>query len=241
MVFEALPGFILEYSFSIWACKRELYHCPLWLSTGWYTIIHKMKFSKKIRAKRPHSGSLGHKGLTAVDVELQSTWTRYRTSKKKAKKWIVSHLTVWDDCASHSTSSTHHLWINKQWKVIGRLYFELILPVPRFAFCSDWQCVGHSAVMSPCESTRKVLLGLDRAGKTTILYKLAARENHRALQISYLKFFVTLAPTVGLVIYNTGCQPLCFWASHFWLELSRGGVWWATLSTYIMAILIFMV
>jgi hypothetical protein len=34
MVFEALPGFILEYSFSIWVCKRELYHCPLWLSTG---------------------------------------------------------------------------------------------------------------------------------------------------------------------------------------------------------------
>jgi hypothetical protein len=63
MVFEALPRFILEYSFSIWVCKRELYHRPLWLSTGWHTIIHKMKFSKKIRAKRPHSGSLGHKGL----------------------------------------------------------------------------------------------------------------------------------------------------------------------------------
>jgi hypothetical protein len=63
MVFEALPGLILEYFFSIWVCKRELYHRPLWLSTGWHTIIHKMKFSKKIKAKQPHSGSLGHKEL----------------------------------------------------------------------------------------------------------------------------------------------------------------------------------
>jgi hypothetical protein len=70
MVFEALPRFILEYSFSIWVYKRELYNCPLWLSTGWHIVIHKMKFSKKIRAKRPHFGSLGHKGLTSKGLKV---------------------------------------------------------------------------------------------------------------------------------------------------------------------------
>jgi hypothetical protein len=30
-----------------------------------------MKFSKKIRAKRPHSGSLGHKGLTSDDPKQE--------------------------------------------------------------------------------------------------------------------------------------------------------------------------
>jgi hypothetical protein len=48
---------------------------------------------------------------------------------------------VWDDCTSHSTSSTHHLWINKQWKIVGRLYFELILPILRFAF---WHSASKS-------------------------------------------------------------------------------------------------
>jgi hypothetical protein len=47
MVFEGLRGFILEGSFFVWVCKRELYN---WLDSEWHIVIHKMKFSKKFRA-----------------------------------------------------------------------------------------------------------------------------------------------------------------------------------------------